>query len=351
MQRLVAAAAQRPELAGVSTTFNAGVPQYRVELNRDRVKALGVPVSAVYTTMQATFGAYYVNDFTLFGRTYRVTLESEAPFRETPEDLRHVFVRSDTGEMIPLDALLSVERVAGPDMLERFNVFPAAKLMGNPAPGFSSGEALAAMEQLVADTLGTDYALAWTGSAYQERAASGTSAVAFGFGLLMVFLILAAQYERWTLPLAVVTAVPFGILGALLAVWLRGLSNDIYFQIGLLVLIGLSAKNAILIVEFAVIQREAGKDPAQAAADAARLRFRPIVMTSLAFILGCLPLVVSSGAGSASRHSLGTGVVGGMLGATVLAIFVIPLAYALIERLASRRLRRPPAAAHHRPAE
>ncbi|HYE49898.1 MAG TPA: multidrug efflux RND transporter permease subunit [Azospirillaceae bacterium] len=351
VQRLVAAAAQRPELAGVSTTFNAGVPQYRVELNRDRVKALGVPVSAVYTTMQATFGAYYVNDFTLFGRTYRVTLESEAPFRETPEDLRHVFVRSDTGEMIPLDALLSVERVAGPDMLERFNVFPAAKLMGNPAPGFSSGEALAAMEQLVADTLGTDYALAWTGSAYQERAASGTSAVAFGFGLLMVFLILAAQYERWTLPLAVVTAVPFGILGALLAVWLRGLSNDIYFQIGLLVLIGLSAKNAILIVEFAVIQREAGKDPAQAAADAARLRFRPIVMTSLAFILGCLPLVVSSGAGSASRHSLGTGVVGGMLGATVLAIFVIPLAYALIERLASRRLRRPPAAAHHRPAE
>ncbi len=337
--KLTTAAAKRPELAGVQTTFSANVPQYNVTLDREKAKSLNVPIDAVFAAMQSTFGSYYVNDFNMYGRIFRVSLQSEAEFREKPDDLRQVFVRSTTGNMIPLNALLNIERIVGPDLVERFNVFPAAKIMGGPAPGFSSGQALKAMEEVATQTLGQDYTLSWMGTAYQEKAAGGTSTIAFVVGIIMVFLILAAQYERWTLPLAVITAVPFAVFGAALAVYLRGLQNDVYFQVGLLTLIGLAAKNAILIVEFAVLARKDGRSISTAALEAAQMRFRPIVMTSLAFILGCVPLAISYGAGAASRHSIGTGVIGGMLAATALATFFIPMFYKLISMVADKKLR------------
>lgn len=335
--KVVEAAAKNPVLAGVQTTISSNVPQYYLKLDREKAKSLQVPINSVFAAMQSTFGSYYVNDFTTHGRIFRVSLSSEAEFRAKPEDLRQVFVRSVKGNMIPLDALVTVERIIGPDLVDRFNIFPAAKIMGGPAPGYSSGQAIDAMEQVVRDTLpSVNYTMAWTGSAFQEKAASGAASIAFIFGLIMVFLILAAQYERWSLPIAVLIAVPFAVFGAVLAVWMRGLQNDVYFQVGLLTLIALGAKNAILIIEFAVMQREQGLSIKEAAMRAAELRFRPIIMTSLAFILGCLPLAISSGAGAASRHSIGTGVIGGMLAATLIAPFFIPMFYEVISNLAER---------------
>ncbi|WP_024577624.1 MULTISPECIES: efflux RND transporter permease subunit [unclassified Afipia] len=331
-QKLVEAASKRPELAGVQTTFVSNVPQYKIHLDREKAKALGVPIASLFETMQSTFGSLYVNDFTLFGRNYQVNLQSEANFRERPEDLKQVFVKSTSGSMIPIDTLLRVDRIIGPDQVDRFNAFASAKVIGGPAPGYSSGQAIKAMQEVARDTLPAGYQIAWTGSAYQEIATGGTGSQALIFGLIMVFLILAAQYERWSLPFAVVLAVPFALFGALVAIWLRGLNNDVYFQIGLVTLIGLASKNAILIVEFAVLKRQEGLSAMEAAAEAAKLRFRPIIMTSLAFILGCVPLAISSGAGAASRHSIGTGVIGGMLAATFIAMFFIPLFYRLVSR-------------------
>ncbi len=332
--KLVAAASQQPELGRVSTTFRASSPQLRIDLDRERAKALGVAVSDVFDALQATFGAYYVNDFNKLGRTFKVQIQSESQFRDRPEDLRDVFVRSSSGEMIPLTALASIEKSTGPEVMERFNVFPAAKIMGQPSPGHSSGEAISAMERAAAETLPADYQIAWTGSAYQEKLAQGSSMMLFAMSIVMVALILAAQYERWSLPLAVILAVPFALLGAILAVYFRGLNNDVYFQIALITLIGLAAKNAILIVEFAVLQVKEGLSLDEAALSAAKLRFRPIIMTSLAFILGCLPLAISTGAGANSRHAIGTGVIGGMLGATVIAPLFIPVFFKIIMRLA-----------------
>ncbi len=346
--RVVAAASQRSELTGVRTTFSTAVPQYRVDVDREKAKALGVPIPTVFEAMQSTFGSLYVNDFTLFGRTYRVSQSSEEQFRRSPEDLRHVFVRSASGAMVPLNVLVKAERIVGPDAVDRFNIFPAAKIMANPAPGISSGQAIAAMQDVVSKTLPAGYTIAWTGSAYQELASAGTGYQGFLLGVLMVFLILAALYERWSLPLAVVTAVPFAVFGAIVAIWLRGIENDIYFQVGLVTLIGLSAKNAILIVEFALERYRAGMSAYDSAIEAARLRFRPIIMTSLAFILGVLPLAISSGAGSASRHSIGTGVVGGMLAATGLAILFVPYFFTLLTR---RRRGEAPAQQVNAPAE
>ena len=337
VQAFLAAAAKRPELAGMQTTFSANVPQYYVDLDRTKARAMGVAVNDVFTAMQSTFGSYYVNDFNLYGRTWKVSLQSEADFRRTPQDLAHVYVRSSgSGDLVPLSALLKVERILGPETYSRFNVYPSAKILGGPAPGYSSGQAIAAMQEVASEVLGDDYSIGWVGSAYQELASQGSGGSAFLFGLIMVFLILAAQYERWTLPLAVVTAVPFAVFGAILAVWLRGIQNDLYFQVGLITLIGLAAKNAILIIEFAVMLRHEGKGIYESALEAAKLRFRPIVMTSLAFILGCVPLAISTGAGSASRHSIGTGVIGGMLAATLLATFMIPMFYLLVESLGTK---------------
>jgi multidrug efflux pump len=327
---VIEAARKRPEFASVTTTFKPTVPQIFLEVDRAKAKAIGVPINSVFDALQATFGSLYVNDFNKFGRTYKVQIQSEADFRAYPEDIRNVFVRSQAGDMVPLDVLVKASPTTGPELVERFNVFPAAKLLANPAPGISSGQVIAALEEVVAEATTPEYTLAWTGSAYQEKAAGGTAAMAFGFGILMVFLILAAQYERWSLPFAVITAVPFALFGAILAVWIMGLTNNVYFQVGLVTLIGLAAKNAILIVEFAVLKMEEGLTPAEAAIESARQRFRPIVMTSLAFILGCVPLVLSSGAGAASRHALGWPVIGGMLAATFIAIFFVPLFFRLI---------------------
>jgi HAE1 family hydrophobic/amphiphilic exporter-1/multidrug efflux pump len=326
-QALIGAAAARPELTGVGTSYSAQVPRVHVDVDVEKAKLMGVSLDDVNVTLQSTFGAYYVNDFNRDGRVYRVQLQSEAKYRAHPEDLRDVYVRSARGAMLPLTAIASLETVTGPDVLERFNLFPAARLSGEPAPGFSSGQALAAMEELAAEHLPDGFALAWSGISFQEKTSGQNTAAIFGLAVLMVFLILAAQYERLTLPLAVILAVPFAVFGAFMAVWLRGLYNDLYLQIGLVTLVGLAAKNAILIVEFAAHMHRDGMGRMEAAIEAARLRFRPIVMTSLAFILGVVPLAVSTGAGSASRHSIGTGVIGGMLAATFLAVLFIPLFY------------------------
>ena len=274
---------------------------------------MGINISDVFNTLSSTIGQYYVNDFNMLGKTFKVNIRAMSEYRDSPEDLRSLYVRSQDGKMIPLDSVVSLKRSLGPDNVDRFNAFPAAKIMGEPKPGYTSGDAIKAIEQIIKEELPTGYDIGWSGSAYQEVASTGKGAQAFVFGLIFVFLILAAQYERWLMPLAVVTAVPFSVFGSLLFTWGRGLSNDVYFQIGLLLLIGLAAKNAILIVEFAMQEHLAGKTIKEAAINAARMRFRPIVMTSLAFTLGVLPMVVATGAGAASRHALGTGVIGGMI--------------------------------------
>ncbi len=332
-----------PELAGVRTLFRPDVPQLQVEVDRERAKSAGVGIDEVYAALQSTFGTLYVNDFTRSGRAFRVQLQAEQSFRSDPADLGNIYVRTESGEMMPLSAIVSVRPTVGPDVIERFNGFPAVKLLGAAAPGRSSGEAITAMEALAARELPADFGFGWSGSAFQEKSTGGSSAVVFLFSILVVFLILAGQYESWKLPIAVLLTVPIAVMGALAAIWIRGLANDVYFQIGLVTLIGLASKNAILIVEFATQRRAAGVSHEAAAAQAARLRFRPIVMTSLAFVLGVFPLVVSSGAGAASRHSIGTGVFGGMMAATFLAIFWIPVFYVVIARLGERRRERAPA--------
>ncbi|SFR55007.1 efflux RND transporter permease subunit [Thiomicrospira sp. ALE5] len=325
MDQIVAAANQRPELQRVRTTFSTKTPQYQAILDREKAKTLQVPINEAFAAMQATFGSLYVNDFNLFGRTFRVNLQSEGDYRESADNLKDVFVRSSRGEMIPLDNLIRFERITGADVVDRFNLFPAAKIMAEPQPGFTSGDAMMALQQVVDEIAPDGFTLGWVGEAYQADAAAGSGTQAFLFGLLIVFLILAAQYGRWTLPLAVVMAVPFAVLGAALATQWRGLDNDIYFQLGLLTLIGLSAKNAILIVEFAMQKRAQGMELRLAAIEAARMRFRPIVMTSLAFTMAAIPLMISEGAGAAARNAVGTGVVGGMILGTFLAPLFIPM--------------------------
>ncbi|MDR0968777.1 MAG: multidrug efflux RND transporter permease subunit [Holosporaceae bacterium] len=336
VKELVAAASQRPELTGVSAPASASAPQFKMEVDNLKALSLNVPIEEIYAAIGSTFNSSYVNDFSQNGRGYKVMMQAKDNYRAHPEQINEVYVKSRTGAMVPMSAFVKLTPIVGPIISERFNVFPAAKVLGNPASGYTSGEAIKAMEEVAQQVLGEDYMLSWTGSAYQEKETGGSSSNALLLGLLVVFLILAAQYERWTLPIAVILAVPFALFGAISAVLLRGLSNDIYFQIALVTLIGLSAKNAILIVEFANQLRAEGESVINAALKAAKLRFRPIIMTSLAFVLGCLPLAISSGAGCASRHSLGTGVIGGMIGATVLAPLFVPLFYAIVTGMSEK---------------
>jgi multidrug efflux pump len=322
---------KRPELTGVNSFFRVTAPQLYVEVDESQALSMGIPLDSVYATLQATMGTLYVNDFNRAGKTYKVELQADAQQRMNPEDLLKPYVRTASGAMVPLSAVARVSAITGPEMVERFNGFVAAKVLGNAAPGYSSGQAIAAVEE-AAQSLPEGFRLEWVGQAFQEKRAGYASVIAFTFGIVMVFLILAAQFEKWSLPLAVIMAVPFAMLGALLAVQLRGMPNDIYFQIGLVVLVGLAAKNAILIVEFASQKMAEGMNPREAAIEAARLRFRPIVMTSLAFVLGVMPLAISTGAGAAARRSMGTGVVGGMLAATFIATVFIPLFFKWLSR-------------------
>ena len=327
VNEIIEKASSRPELSMVRSSFDISIPQYHTILDKDKAKALGVSISDAYKTLQLTLGSYYVNDFNLYGRTYQVNVQSESKLREKPDDLNAIFVKSESGKLIPISSLITTKRSIGADTLDRFNGLSAAKIEGEPALGYTSGDALKAIEEVASQVIPQGYSIAWSGTSYQEKAMQGSGTQAFLLGLVFIFLILAAQYERWLMPLAVITVVPFAVFGAILAVYLRGLGNDIYFQIGLLVLIGLSAKNAILIVEFAMQAQEKGKTILEATLEAARLRFRPIVMTSLAFTIGVLPLAISTGAGAGSRHAIGTGVIGGMIASTTIAIFFAPLFY------------------------
>ncbi|MBK8336874.1 MAG: multidrug efflux RND transporter permease subunit [Sterolibacteriaceae bacterium] len=350
--QLVEALRKRSELTGVNSFFRVSAPQLFVEVDEAKALSLGIALDAIYATLQATMGTLYVNDFNRSGKTYKVELQADSSYRMRPEDLGKPYVRTATGNMIPLSAVISVKSIVGPEMVERFNGFVAAKVIGNAAAGFSSGEAIRIVEQTAAEVLPEGFRIDWTGQAFQEKRSGSASIIAFVFGIIMVFLILAAQFEKWSLPLAVIMAVPFALLGALLAVLVRGMPNDIYFQIGLVVLVGLAAKNAILIVEFASQKQAEGMSSYDAALEAARLRFRPIVMTSLAFVLGVLPLALSTGAGAAARRSMGTGVVGGMLAATFIATVFVPLFFKWLSRKAVQRAAAGPAAesaAEHAP--
>jgi hydrophobe/amphiphile efflux-1 (HAE1) family protein len=353
-RKIMDGARQRPELAATFTGFRPGVPQLDAQVDRAKAKALGVPLSDVFSTLQIFLGSLYVNDFNAFGRVYRVQLQAEPSFRASPSDVARLYVRSLPGpsgqpaQMVPLTTLVTVKPITGPDTISHYNLYRTAEIAGDTAPGASSGQAIAAMQEVARSLMPAGISYEWTGLAYQEIEAGSRAGFVFALSALFVFLVLAAQYESWLVPLAVLLAVPLGVLGALGALWLGGLANDVYAQIGLALLMGLASKNAILIVEFAKERREHGAPIQDAAREAARLRFRPILMTSFAFILGSLPLVFATGAGAASRHSMGTTVVGGMLAVTVIGVLLVPAFYVAVERLAEWR-KRPiaaPAAPH-----
>lgn len=327
---LVTALKKDPRFSSINTFYRSAVPQLYVDVDEEKALSMGVALSDVYTTLQSTIGSVYINDFNRSGKTYRVQVQADQQFRKQPSDITALYVRNQQNQLIPLSVLAKVEFKTGPENLERFNGFVAAKITGSAASGISSGEAIQAVQEIGASVLPDGYQVEWTGQAYQEQNSGSTTSLAFGFAILMVFLILAAQYEKWSLPMAVILSIPFALLGAYGAIWLRGMPNDIYFQIGLVVLVGLAAKNAILIVEFAQQQRDKGMSLIDASLQAAKLRFRPIVMTSLAFTLGVFPLVVSQGAGSAARQSMGTGVFGGMLVATFVATIFVPLFFLML---------------------
>jgi len=348
-QQFVQDANQLPELQGVATFIRTGVPQVYVDVDREAAKVRGVSPVTLYSTLQAMLSTFYINDFNMFGRTYRVQAEAQSQFRQRPEDIGRFYVRNQNGDMVPVSALARTTMRSGPSLVTRFNGFPSALVTGTPKPGRSSGEMLAAVDRLVADKyLPLGVGGAYSGQSYQERASAGGGGLVFGLGIIIVFLVLAALYESWSVPFAVLLGVPIGIAGAFVGIWARGLASDVYFQVGLITVVGLAAKNAILIVEFANTLRERGHSIRDAAVEAARERFRPILMTSFAFILGVSPLMIASGAGASSRHSLGTGVFAGMLTATTIGVFFIPLAFYVMRTIsewsATRREAPPPVA-------
>jgi len=334
LQKFLVAARARPELQNVNSTFRAAVPQVYVDVDRDKALKQGVPVSEVYQTMQTFLGGSFVNQFNRFGRQWRVFLQADAEDRLTPESIGQFYVRNNDGNMVPLSAVTTVRQTSGPEYTQRFNLYRAAQVTGSAAPGYSSGQAIAALEDVARTTLPREMGYDWSDLSFQEKRAAGTTSRVFVMSLLFVFLILAALYESWSLPFSVLLSVPVAIFGAFAGLLLRKYDFDVYGQIGLVVLIGLAAKNAILIVEFAKAELEKGRDVVSAALEGARIRLRPILMTSFAFILGCVPLWLASGAGAAARRILGTVVVAGMLAATCLAIFLIPVLYVVVERFA-----------------
>jgi HAE1 family hydrophobic/amphiphilic exporter-1 len=339
LQNFLTEARKRPELAGVNSPFTATVPQIYANVDRDKVLRQGVALPDVYQTMQAFLGGLYVNQFNRFGRQWRVFLQAEGEDRQSPDQVGQFYVRNDTGSMVPLSALQTMQPALGPQFTNRFNVYRAVQVTGSAAPGYSSGQAMNAIEEVARQTLPREMGYDWSDLSYQERRASGTTLGYFGLSLAFVFLILAALYESWSLPFSVLLTVPVAVFGAFVGLMLRKLDLDVYAKIGVIMLIGLSAKNSILIVEFAKDQLEKGRPLVQAALEGARLRLRPILMTSFAFILGCVPLWLATGSGAAARRILGTVVISGMLAATLLAVFLIPFLFVVIERIASGKRR------------
>jgi HAE1 family hydrophobic/amphiphilic exporter-1 len=324
-------------LAGLNSTFRADVPQIYAEVDRTKVKTLGVPLTSLFSTMQAYLGSAYVNDFNKFGRTWQVQVQADHEFRNKPEDIRQLDVRDASGNMVPLGTLISVDQVLGPQTIQRYNLYPSASITGGAAPGFSSGQALDLMEQLADAKLPPSMGYEWTGMSYQERQVGSEAIVVFALAIVLVFLVLAAQYESWTSPSAVILVVPLAVLGTVVALMMRGMDNNVYTQIGIVLLIALASKNAILIVEFASEQRAKGLGITEAAVEAAKLRFRPILMTSISSITGFMPLVVASGAGAASRQAIGLAVVGGMAAATIMSLLFTPVFYVVMQRLSEFR--------------
>ena len=332
-----------PQLQMAYSTFRANVPQLQAHVDRSQTKSLGIPLSNVFDTLQANLGSVYVNDFNKFGRTYQVRVQADAPFRSSIDDILRLEVRNDQGGMVPLGTVVDVSETLGPQIITRYNMYPSAKISGQGMPGTSSGESMTIMEQMAAGTLPAGMGYEWTGMSFQEKAAAGQTLLVFILAVLFVYLVLCAQYESWSLPLTVILAVPLGLLGTVVAVTVRGMEINVYTQVGIVLLIALTCKTAILIAEFAKTEREAGQGIYEAALKAARLRFRPILMTAFTFILGVFPLVIASGAGAAGRQALGTAVFGGMITATLLLVLFVPLFYVLVQKATERLGRKRPA--------
>jgi multidrug efflux pump len=342
-QDFIAAAQKRPEIGRISTTFSASTPNYQLDVDREKAKKLGVPVSDVFATLQTFLGGYQVNDFSRFGRNYKVTMQAESDFRQEVTDIARLFVRNKDGSMVPLDTLTTWHQGSGARFMQRYNLYRTAAFSGTPAPGASSGDAIRALAEVARDTLPDGYGIEWSGQSKQEIEAGNSSTIVLGLSIVVVFLFLAALYESWAVPFAVLLATPFGFMGALFGLKMIGIPFNVYGQIGLVTLVGLSAKNAILIVEFAKLNREKGMPIYEAALDAARLRLRPILMTSFAFILGVVPLILASGAGAASKVSVGITVFSGMIAATIFTTLAVPAFYVLIQGLSERFGGAPPA--------
>jgi HAE1 family hydrophobic/amphiphilic exporter-1 len=345
VKQLGDAVARRPEIGRISSTFSPATPQVKVELDREKARTLGVPVDTVFQTLQAYLSGLYVNDFVRFGRVFKVFLQSESSFTSQPDDIGKFYVRNNAGAMVPLSTLVKISQVSGPNFVSRFNLYNAAEIIGAPAPGYSSSQAIKAIEEVM-KTLPSEVGYEWSGLTLQEKKSEGQAPIIFGMAVLFVFLLLAAQYESWGLPFAVLLATPTVILGTMIGMWVRQFDLNVYAQIGLVMLIGLAAKNAILIVEFARMKREEGVAILDAAVAASKLRLRPILMTSFAFILGCVPLMLASGSGAAARSTMGTGVVFGMTIATAVGLFIIPVCYVFVQKMVERGARKavPPAA-------